>query len=82
MTFFVKELGRLKGSIAAVGGDNEGSLVIGVQAPNLLGRGEKIQLDSSFKLSSFSNLNLTFSKPLRTASNALYVFFFNVSWWD
>lgn len=67
----MKELGRLKGSITAVGGDNEGSLVVGVQAPNLLGRGEKVQLDTSFKLSSCSNLNLSFSKPLRTASNAL-----------
>lgn len=50
VTFQVKELRRLVGGVTTeIGNNNEGSLVVGLKAPNMAGRGERVQADYRFK---------------------------------
>ncbi len=44
VTFKVKELRRVVGSINTMVGNQEGSLLTGIKMPNLAGRGEKLQV--------------------------------------
>ena len=44
VTFLVTELGRARGTVNTMVGNQEGSLLTGLAAPNLLGRGERLQV--------------------------------------
>ncbi|KAJ0069869.1 hypothetical protein NL108_015414, partial [Boleophthalmus pectinirostris] len=48
VTFHVTELRRVTGSYNTVVGNNEGSMVLGLKLPNLLGRAERMSLQFSF----------------------------------
>lgn len=67
----MKELKRVVGGVNTLVGENEGSLVIGLRAPNLFGRGERLQADYSYGSKSSNNLNLSFIKPFRGKHNPL-----------
>lgn len=53
-----------------VGTNNEGLVVATGRAPNVLGRGERIQGEFSFGNKQTKLYNLTFSKPLFSKFNA------------
>lgn len=63
VTFNVRELSRLTGEVNTMVGNNEGSLLIGVKTPNLLGRGEKLSLEYSRGSKSTTNFNISATKP-------------------
>lgn len=63
ITFYVRELKRVVGGINTQVGDNEGSLVIGLRAPNMFGRGERVQTEFSYGSKNTNNFNLSFMKP-------------------
>ncbi|KAK7880681.1 hypothetical protein WMY93_032679 [Mugilogobius chulae] len=48
VTFHVTELRRLTGSYNTTVGNNEGSMVLGLKLPNLLGRAERLSFQFSF----------------------------------
>lgn len=76
VTFFVKELKRMIGGANTMVGNNEGSLVVSLRAPNMFGRGEKLQAEYSYGSRRTNNLSLSFVKPLRTKYDAMLVVFF------
>ena len=47
VTFAVKELRRLVGSLNTMVGNQEGSVMAGVKFPNIGGRGERFQVNFS-----------------------------------
>lgn len=61
----------MTGGINTMVGNNEGSLVIGLKAPNMMGRGEKLQAEYSYGSKETNNLSISFLKPLRTKYNTL-----------
>lgn len=64
VTYSVRELKRLKGGInTMVGGDNEGSLVVSAQAPNLFGRAEQLFAEYSYGSRHTKIFNVGFFKP-------------------
>lgn len=63
VTFFVKEYKRIIGGVNTQVGNNEGSLIVGLKAPNLLGRGERVQVEYSYGSKKTNNFNLSFIKP-------------------
>uniref|UniRef100_A0AAR5Q7D4 Bacterial surface antigen (D15) domain-containing protein n=1 Tax=Dendroctonus ponderosae TaxID=77166 RepID=A0AAR5Q7D4_DENPD len=63
VTFDVKEHKRLTGGISTQVGNNEGSVLVGLRTPNILGRGEKVQIEYSRGSKRTSNFNLSFIKP-------------------
>ncbi|EFN81682.1 Sorting and assembly machinery component 50-like protein, partial [Harpegnathos saltator] len=63
VTFKVREMRRLGGGINTMVGDNEGSLMISAKAPNLFGRGERIQVEYSYGTKSSINFNISAFKP-------------------
>ncbi|KAK4878105.1 hypothetical protein RN001_010611 [Aquatica leii] len=65
VTFHVRELKRLVGGINTQVGENEGSLVIGLRAPNMFGRGERLQTEFSYGSKNSNNYNISFIKPLK-----------------
>lgn len=65
VTFDVKEFKRVTGGISTQVGNNEGSLLVGMKAPNILGRGERVQAEYSHGSKKTSNFNLSFIKPFR-----------------
>lgn len=64
VTFFVHEHRRLTGGISTVVGNNEGSLVLGARLPNIVGRGEKVQVEYAHGTQKSTGFNLTLTKPL------------------
>uniref|UniRef100_A0A1B6D716 Bacterial surface antigen (D15) domain-containing protein n=1 Tax=Clastoptera arizonana TaxID=38151 RepID=A0A1B6D716_9HEMI len=71
VTFLVQELNRIKGSVnTMVGGNNEGSVVIGLKTPNLFGRGESIHGEYSYGSKKTQMFNVTYVKPLIPKLNA------------
>ncbi|EEB19878.1 sorting and assembly machinery sam50 protein, putative [Pediculus humanus corporis] len=72
VTFFVKELKRMIGGANTMVGNNEGSLVVSLRAPNMFGRGEKLQAEYSYGSRRTNNLSLSFVKPLRTKYDAMF----------
>lgn len=64
VTFTVREMSRLMGSINTMVGNNEGSVLVSAKAPNILGRGEKVQVEYSYGNKSSSNINISTIKPL------------------
>nr|XP_023026229.1 sorting and assembly machinery component 50 homolog B [Leptinotarsa decemlineata] len=65
VTFNVKEYKRITGGVSTHIGNNEGALLIGMRAPNLFGRGERVQVEYSHGSKKTSNFNVAFVKPLR-----------------
>ncbi|KAL7299258.1 hypothetical protein TKK_0007848 [Trichogramma kaykai] len=63
VTFTVHEFKRLMGNINTMVGNNEASLLIGAKAPNLFGRGERLQMDYSYGHKNSSNINISAVKP-------------------
>lgn len=63
VTFEVKEHKRITGGISTQVGNNEGSVLVGLRTPNILGRGEKVQIEYSRGSKRTSNFNLSFIKP-------------------
>ncbi|XP_078050296.1 sorting and assembly machinery component 50 homolog B isoform X2 [Augochlora pura] len=64
ITFTVHEIRRLIGGINTMVGNNEGSVTIGAKAPNLFGRGERLQMEYSHGTKSSTNINVSAVKPL------------------
>uniref|UniRef100_A0A4X1W428 Sorting and assembly machinery component 50 homolog n=1 Tax=Sus scrofa TaxID=9823 RepID=A0A4X1W428_PIG len=62
VTFEVMELRRLTGSYNTMVGNNEGSMVLGLKLPNLLGRAEKVTFQFSYGTKETS-YGLSFFKP-------------------
>ncbi|XP_032973328.1 sorting and assembly machinery component 50 homolog isoform X1 [Rhinolophus ferrumequinum] len=62
VTFEVTELRRLTGSYNTMVGNNEGSMVLGIKLPNLLGRAEKVTFQFSYGTKETS-YGLSFFKP-------------------
>ena len=55
MTFAVKELRRIVGSLNTMVGNQEGSVMAGVKFPNIGGRGERFQVNISLIIISEGN---------------------------
>ncbi|XP_076642464.1 sorting and assembly machinery component 50 homolog A isoform X1 [Halictus rubicundus] len=64
VTFTVREMRRLIGGINTMVGNNECSATIGAKAPNLFGRGERLQMEYSHGTKSSTNINVSAVKPL------------------
>nr|XP_023668455.1 sorting and assembly machinery component 50 homolog [Paramormyrops kingsleyae] len=62
VTFEVTELRRLTGSYNTMVGNNEGSMVLGLKLPNILGRAEKLTFQFSYGTKETS-YGLSFFKP-------------------
>ncbi|XP_062402851.1 sorting and assembly machinery component 50 homolog A [Sardina pilchardus] len=62
VTFEVKELRRMTGSYNTMVGNNEGSMVLGLKLPNMLGRAEKLTFQFSYGTKETS-YGLSFFKP-------------------
>ncbi|NP_956436.2 sorting and assembly machinery component 50 homolog A [Danio rerio] len=62
VTFEVKELRRMTGSYNTMVGNNEGSMVLGIKLPNVLGRAEKLTFQFSYGTKETS-YGLSFFKP-------------------
>ena len=45
ITYKVKELKRFSGAINTLMGNQEGSIQVGLKSPNVLGQGERFQVD-------------------------------------
>lgn len=63
VTFTVREMRRLIGGINTMVGNNDGSVIIGAKAPNLFGRGERLQMEYSHSTKSSTNINVSAIKP-------------------
>ena len=50
-------------------GNQEGSIQIGLKSPNVLGKGEKFQVDYSYGTKKSNQFNIGISKPLHEYSN-------------
>jgi len=68
VTFAVQELRRVTGSMTTMVGNQEGSLTGGVKLPNLLGRGEKFQIDYTQGTKKTNQFNASLSKPIFASS--------------
>jgi len=55
VTFAVKELRRIVGSLNTMVGNQEGSVMAGVKFPNIGGRGERFQVNISLIIISEGN---------------------------
>ncbi|XP_046838189.1 sorting and assembly machinery component 50 homolog B isoform X2 [Vespa crabro] len=64
VTFTVREMKRLMGSVNTMVGNNEGSVIIGAKAPNIFGRGEKVQVEYAYSNKKSTNINISAIKPL------------------
>ncbi|KAJ8956337.1 hypothetical protein NQ318_015075 [Aromia moschata] len=53
------------GGVTTHVGNNEGALLVGMRAPNLFGRGERVQMEYSHGSKKTSNFNVAFIKPFR-----------------
>ncbi|CAK9831700.1 Sorting and assembly machinery component 50 homolog [Anthophora retusa] len=62
VTFIVREMRRLTGGISTMVGNNEGSVIIQAKAPNLFGRGERVQMEYSYGSKSSTN-SISVIKP-------------------
>ncbi|XP_043476493.1 sorting and assembly machinery component 50 homolog [Leptopilina heterotoma] len=62
VTFTIKELGRIRGSVNTSVGNNEGSVTITTETPNMFGRGERINAQYSYGTKS-NQINISAIKP-------------------
>ncbi|GAB6019430.1 hypothetical protein CHUAL_001011 [Chamberlinius hualienensis] len=72
ITFFVKESSRITGGVTTLVGNNEGSLVVGLRLPNVLGRAEKIQMEYAYGSKRSAGMNLTLTKPYLHPSHPIW----------
>ncbi|XP_015510804.2 sorting and assembly machinery component 50 homolog B isoform X1 [Neodiprion lecontei] len=63
VTFTVSEMKRIMGGINTMVGNNEGSIIIGARAPNIFGRGERLQMEYSYGNKSSTNVSVSAVKP-------------------
>lgn len=63
VTFTVREMRRLTGGISTMVGNNEGSVIVQARAPNLFGRGERLQMEYSYGSKSSTNISVSAVKP-------------------
>ncbi|XP_015586896.1 sorting and assembly machinery component 50 homolog isoform X2 [Cephus cinctus] len=68
VTFTVRELKRIMGGINTMVGNNEGALIIGARAPNIFGRGERLQFEYSYGNKKSTNVNISAVKPFVNGS--------------
>jgi outer membrane protein insertion porin family len=83
VTFNVTEFKRITGGVTTQVGNNEGALLIGMKAPNLFGRGERVQVEYSHGSKRTTNFNLAFVKPMRGKYRPIFttsVFQSNSEW--
>ncbi|KYB27071.1 sorting and assembly machinery component 50 homolog [Tribolium castaneum] len=83
VTFNVTEHKRVTGGVTTQVGNNEGALLIGLRAPNLFGRGERVQLEYSHGSKRTTNFNVAFIKPMRGKYRPMFttsVFQSNAEW--
>lgn len=59
----VREIRRLTGGISTMVGNNEGSVIVHAKAPNLFGRGERLQMEYSYGSKSSTNISISAVKP-------------------
>ena len=69
VTYKVKELKRLSGAINTLMGNQEGSIQVGLKSPNVLGQGERFQVDYSYGTKKTNQFNFGISKPLHNYTN-------------
>lgn len=65
----MKEFKAITGGVNTQIGNNEGSLIIGLKAPNVFGRGERFQAEFSYGSKKTNNYNISFIKPFRGKNN-------------
>lgn len=65
MTYNVKEFRPVTGGVTTQVGNNEGSLIVALRAPNIFGRGERVQVEYSYGSKKSNNFNVAFIKPFR-----------------
>ncbi|XP_076754612.1 sorting and assembly machinery component 50 homolog A [Xylocopa sonorina] len=63
VTFIVREMRRLTGGISTMVGNNEGSVIVQAKAPNVFGRGERLQMEYSYGSKSSTNVSVSAVKP-------------------
>ncbi|KAF3425388.1 hypothetical protein E2986_02576 [Frieseomelitta varia] len=68
VTFMVNEMRRLTGGISTMVGNNEGSVIVQAKAPNLFGRGERLQMEYSYGSKSSTNISISVVKPFMGSS--------------
>lgn len=51
------------GGVSTMVGSNEGSLQVSVKAPNIFGRGERVQMEYSHSSRHTKNINISAVKP-------------------
>ncbi|KAK1128043.1 hypothetical protein K0M31_003534 [Melipona bicolor] len=68
VTFMVNEMRRLTGGISTMVGNNEGSVIVQAKAPNLFGRGERLQMEYSYGSKSSTNISISIVKPFMGSS--------------
>lgn len=74
VTFVVRELKQIAAAVnGTVGTNNECLVVASARAPNILGRGEKLEGEISLGNKQTKNYNITLSKPIHPKYRARYV---------
>ncbi|KAK9745390.1 Omp85 superfamily domain [Popillia japonica] len=63
VTFYVQELKRVVGGVNTEVGHNEGSVVVGLRAPNTFGRGERVFVEYSYGSRRSNNFTVGIMKP-------------------
>jgi len=64
VTFVMDEVKRVQGAVNTMVGNQEGSLTGGIKFPNLLGRGEKLQVDYTQGTKKSKQFNASLAKPI------------------
>ena len=65
---------RLTGGISTMVGNNEGSVLVQAKAPNLFGRGERLQMEYSYGSKSSTNISISVIKPfLASSRHKMYI---------
>ncbi|KAJ3652126.1 hypothetical protein Zmor_018119 [Zophobas morio] len=83
VTFNVTEYKRVTGGVTTQVGNNEGALLVGLRAPNIFGRGERVQVEYSHGSKRTTNFNMAFIKPMRGKYRPIFttsVFQSNAEW--
>lgn len=68
----MKEFNRIVGGVNTQVGNNEGSLIVGLKTPNILGRGERVQVEYSYGSRKTNNFNVSFIKPFLGKHNPVF----------
>lgn len=68
--YSVQEIGRFVGGINTMIGSNEGSVIFGCRLPNLVGRGERVNIEHTIGSNSNKSTNISYMKPIGGLWNA------------